>query len=75
MAKAGPASDRLRAVVPEPRRATAADVPALVGSLARAFHDDPLMRWVQPDDHRRGPTLRTFFSIQLRRVFVPAGHA
>jgi ribosomal protein S18 acetylase RimI-like enzyme len=58
---------------PVVRPATPADVPALVGSLARAFLDDPVMCWIQPDERRRAAGLRTFFSIQLRQVFVPHG--
>lgn len=55
------------------RRATPADVPALVASLTRAFMDDPLMCWIQPHGRRRAAGLRRFFSIQLRQVFLPGG--
>jgi GNAT superfamily N-acetyltransferase len=43
------------------RPATEADRPEIIGVLARAFYDDPIMSWLCPDDSRR---LR-----QLERLF------
>jgi GNAT superfamily N-acetyltransferase len=30
--------------------------------LARAFHDDPMMMWIEPDDARRGRSMNWFMS-------------
>ena len=35
------------------RKARAADVPGMVAALARAFHDDPVFRWLFPDTDKR----------------------
>ena len=35
------------------RLTTAADVPVLTETIAAAFHDDPTMRWIVPDEERR----------------------
>jgi ribosomal protein S18 acetylase RimI-like enzyme len=51
------------------RAATAADIPALSGALARAFHDDPVMNWLVP----RGEHLTRFFASELRHVYLPKG--
>lgn len=42
-------------------RATAADVPTLGRTLARAFHDDPVFSWVVPDHERRRALLPAVF--------------
>ena len=34
-------------------KATNADIPRLAQTLARAFYDDPTIRWMVPDDERR----------------------
>lgn len=43
----------------EVRTATRRDVPALGRVLARAFADDPVVRWLLPDGHRRELLFRT----------------
>ena len=55
------------------RDLTPADRPAVARMLARAFHDDPLACYIFPADRVRGRGLRSFFSIQLRHMFLPAG--
>lgn len=50
------------------RPATPADVPRLAGVLARAYQDDPLMRWFVPDDRGRARRLERFFAATLRRM-------
>jgi len=46
------------------RLTTAADLPVVTATIAAAFHDDPTMRWIVPDEGRRraiGPaTFRPF---------------
>jgi ribosomal protein S18 acetylase RimI-like enzyme len=55
------------------RSATLADVPFTSETLARAFHDDPIMGWIFPDDARRPAILRTFFDVAARRVYLRYG--
>lgn len=53
---------------------TESDVPAVTGMLVRAFHDDPVANFMFPGPRRREMGLRSFFSAQLRRQYVPLGH-
>jgi ribosomal protein S18 acetylase RimI-like enzyme len=50
------------------RKATAAELPALSGVLARAFFDDPVARWSCPSDRRRPHVNRRFFAVRLRQL-------
>jgi ribosomal protein S18 acetylase RimI-like enzyme len=50
------------------RIATAADVPALAGVLARAFHDDPVSLFTNPLAASRERRLRFFFAGRLRTL-------
>lgn len=51
------------------RKATAEDTPRLARALARAFYEDPLMKWVLPNDSQRLHQLeRSFDSIFLKRL-------
>ena len=43
------------------RKARAADVPRMVAALARAFHDDPVFRWLFPDTDKRLVHARRYF--------------
>lgn len=52
------------------RKVTEADVPQLVESLAQAFHDDPVMNWVFPDDERRWQRLRQGFDFFARKIWL-----
>ena len=54
----------------EVRPARRADVGALSRVLGRAFHDDPVMRWLQPDAARRTAALPTFFATVARHHFL-----
>lgn len=57
------------------RPARKPDVPALARVLARAFHDDPVMRWMQPDAGRRARHLPGFFAAMTRHHFLSGGGA
>jgi ribosomal protein S18 acetylase RimI-like enzyme len=45
------------------RKASADDGPRIAASLAPAFFDDPVFRWVCPDDERRDELLPEFFGL------------
>ena len=53
----------------------APDRDAAARMLARAFDDDPLARYIFPGDRVRPGGLRSFFGIQLRHMFLPAGES
>lgn len=61
-------SPNLRAVADD-------DVSALAGTLARAFHDDPIMRWILPHDGSRTDRLTAMFDLMARHVHLPHGTA
>ncbi|HZM56996.1 MAG TPA: GNAT family N-acetyltransferase [Acidimicrobiales bacterium] len=63
-----------RPVVPVVRPVGAGDVPALADMLVRSFADDPVANFMFAGDRRRRLGLRSFFTAQLRRQYVPAGH-
>jgi GNAT superfamily N-acetyltransferase len=49
-----------------PRPATDADAPAMVEMLARAFYDDPVFRWLFPDDAKRLVQSKRYFEGRAR---------
>src|SRR6476661_6741309 len=51
-------------------KASAAQIPAMAGVLARAFHDDPVFTWVLRGDPRRMRVLQRGFELFLRRVWI-----
>ncbi len=53
------------------RPARRSDIPALARVLGRAFHDDPVMAWVQPDAERRKAALPGLFGALARHHFLP----
>ena len=65
----------MEAATPPPvatiRKADAGDVPRLARALARAFQDDPVFRWMVPDDGQRATTSERGFSLYLRKVYLP----
>ncbi|SCK59301.1 Ribosomal protein S18 acetylase RimI [Streptomyces sp. AmelKG-E11A] len=56
-----------------PRTASAADAAPISRSLARAFHDDPMMRWFFPDDASREESLVRYFTTLFTRQYVRNG--
>jgi GNAT superfamily N-acetyltransferase len=51
-------------------KASASQIPAMAGVLARAFHDDPVFTWVLRGDARRMRVLQRGFELFLRRVWI-----
>jgi GNAT superfamily N-acetyltransferase len=55
------------------RKARPDEVGRLSRTLARAFYDDPVARWMMPRDPRRLSQLERAFEIGLKGVFMRAG--
>lgn len=49
------------------RAFTRADLKATVGTLARAFDDDPVIDWIFPDDQMRRRQLPKFFTATMKQ--------
>jgi len=69
----GASTPMVRPVQHAVRRVVPSDVPTLVEVLARAFDDDPVPQWLFRGDRRRRRGLRTFFTIQLRHMYLERG--
>lgn len=57
----------------ECRPARRTDIPALGRVLARAFHEDPVFRWLVPDARRRAAATPAFFAAVARHHFFDGG--
>ncbi|WP_017582812.1 GNAT family N-acetyltransferase [Nocardiopsis valliformis] len=55
------------------RTTTIEDVPDVARVLSRALHDDPLFRWLFPDDELRMAKVRRFFALAVGFGYMPAG--
>jgi ribosomal protein S18 acetylase RimI-like enzyme len=55
------------------RKATAADAPRLVATMARAFDDDPIANWFAAQDKRRAARVFNFMDVGLRKLSLPYG--
>jgi ribosomal protein S18 acetylase RimI-like enzyme len=66
-------TDRSDRSTVEVRKATEADVDALARSLARAFHDDPVISWMIPDDEKRLRLGPFGFGTWLKGIYMPKG--
>jgi ribosomal protein S18 acetylase RimI-like enzyme len=55
------------------RKATGADATAIVRTLTRAFHDDPVMSFIFPDAGKRPAILREFFDVSFQRIYLHKG--
>jgi GNAT superfamily N-acetyltransferase len=53
------------------RKATAGDVPRLARDLARAFYEDPVFKWLVPDDSERMRRSERGFAFYLHKVYLP----
>jgi ribosomal protein S18 acetylase RimI-like enzyme len=56
-----------------PRKATADDASPVSRTLARAFDDDPMMRWFFPDDSTRDAGLDRYFTTLFTRQYAQHG--
>ena len=54
-------------------RHRSADVRALSATLGRAFYEDPIMKWMLPDDRLRAKGLPRMFAILTRRQYLGRG--
>jgi ribosomal protein S18 acetylase RimI-like enzyme len=52
----------------EVRRIAPEDAEDVSWALARAFHDDPVMEWLYPDDAKRVERSRGFFGLRLQQL-------
>jgi ribosomal protein S18 acetylase RimI-like enzyme len=57
-----------RALTVDVRRITAAEAPAVVDVLTRAFDDDPLANWAVAQDRKRASRMRLFFDSPVRSL-------
>jgi ribosomal protein S18 acetylase RimI-like enzyme len=55
------------------RDAQRSDVRALSVTLGRAFYEDPIMKWMLPDDRLRAKGLPRMFAILARRQYLALG--
>lgn len=55
------------------RLATRSDLPAVAAVLGRAFHDDPVMCWIFPDDAERTARLTPMCAVLARHEHLPYG--
>jgi GNAT superfamily N-acetyltransferase len=60
-------------MVHEVRKASAAEVGALAGTLAQAFQGDPVMSWMFTDPRVRARLLEPAFRLFLERLWLPHG--
>lgn len=56
-----------------PKTATIDDAPLVSRTLARAFDDDPMMRWFFPDDSSRDAGLGRYFTTLFTRQYAHHG--
>ena len=50
------------------RKATEADLPAIIDAMAHAFYDDPVFTWLFPDDEKRFAQSRKYFMGRARTL-------
>jgi GNAT superfamily N-acetyltransferase len=55
------------------RAAADEDLDNLATTLGRAFHDDPIMSWILPDEGSRTARLTAMFGLLARHTHLPGG--
>ena len=60
-------------MTPQAGSARKADIRELSATLSRAFYDDPVMRWILPDDNARSKQLTTMFAVMTRHHHLARG--
>jgi ribosomal protein S18 acetylase RimI-like enzyme len=55
------------------RKATVADVKPISQALARAFHDDPVLTWLFPDERTAPTKMPKFFAVDLSKFWLGLG--
>jgi GNAT superfamily N-acetyltransferase len=50
---------------------SADEVPRLARALARAFHEDPVIRWIVPRDSEYASRSERGFALYMRKVYLP----
>ncbi len=58
---------------PQARAAVKADVRELSRTMGRAFHDDPVMTWILPDDNARSAQLHRMFATMTLHHHLAGG--
>jgi hypothetical protein len=53
------------------RKTIAAELAGVVEAVALSFYEDPIFRWIAPDDRRRVRELKRGFGLFARRVWFP----
>ena len=53
------------------RKTIAAELAGVVEAVALSFYEDPIFRWIGPDDRRRARELERGFGLFARRVWFP----
>jgi GNAT superfamily N-acetyltransferase len=66
--------DRLRPLFDVIRPIVRSDLPALEQTLVAAFHEDPLIRWLFPDEASRAEKATRYFRVNLE-AGLRSGHA
>ncbi|MFI0481079.1 GNAT family N-acetyltransferase [Actinomadura sp. 9N215] len=66
-------TDKPQPSPPAVREAAAPDAAEIAALLGRAFDDDPVWRWLLPDDASRVRRLTGLFELMLRQVHLPHG--
>lgn len=61
------------AMINMPKTAETDDAASISRSLARAFDDDPMMRWFFPDDSSRQESLGSYFTTIFTRQYAHNG--
>lgn len=53
------------------RKALPLELPGIVEAVAASFYEDPIFKWITPDDRQRLRKLERGFSLFARRVWFP----